>query len=77
MSHILTPAQAKAVYDAMQALNNVNAVVKASFPLNTGGTHWVHVAECGDTGDITITWGLRTVARYSSQSAFAIAYGLN
>jgi len=76
MTKVLTQPQAEAVYRAMHAMNNVGATIKASIPPAEEGGRWVHVEECADSGQITLTTGLRRVACYSNQSAFAAAYGL-
>lgn len=73
---ILSQAQAEAVYSAMCALNNVGSTIKAKIPPTEDGGRWVFVEECEDSGQITLTTGLRTVARHSNQAAFASAYGL-
>lgn len=71
---ILNQAQAEAVYSAMCALDKVGATILASVPVDDAT--WVHIEKCADTGQITLTQSLRTVARHSDQSAFAAAYGL-
>lgn len=73
---ILTHAQAAAVYSAMCALNNVGATITANIPPTGEDGRWVHVDECADSGQITLTMGLRRVACHSDQAAFASAYGL-
>lgn len=73
-AHILTQSQAEAVYSAMCALKKVGAMIRASVPVDDAT--WVHIEECADTGQITLTQRLRTVARHSDQAAFAAAYGL-
>lgn len=74
-THILTKAQAEAVYNAMCALNKVGAMIRASVPVDDAT--WVHIEECADTGQITLTRCLRRVACHSNQAAFAAAYGLD
>ncbi|WP_063588253.1 hypothetical protein [Achromobacter ruhlandii] len=75
---ILTAAQAKAVYSAMCALNNVG---------NTTGTVTIPNGEHRDqTGSPSVTWHFAGVIvstkyvgpseHYDSQAAFAAAYGL-
>jgi len=71
---ILSQTQAEAVYSAMRALNKVGATIRASIP--TEGDTLVFIEECADSGQITVTRGLRRVACHASQSTFATAYGL-
>lgn len=73
-ARILTQAQAQAVYSAMCALKNVGAIIRASVPVDDAT--WVHIEECADTGQITLTRRLRRVACHSNHAAFAAAYGL-
>lgn len=73
---ILTQAQAEAVYSAMCALNNVGAKIKASVPPSADDGKWLFIEECADSGQITLTQGLRRVACHANQTAFATAYGL-
>jgi len=78
MSKILTPAQAKAVYDAMSALNNVNAKVKASFG-NVADTG-VNVFE-DELDTITVVevaqYNVVRAEHYMNQHRFAAAYDVN
>jgi hypothetical protein len=76
-ANILDKAQAQAVYGAMCALNNVGATLKANIPPAEETGRWIYVEECADTGQITLTTGLRRVACYSNQDAFTAAYGLS
>ena len=74
---ILNPSQAKAVYDAMCALNNVSAKVKAMFG-NVADTG-VNVFE-DELDTVTVAEVARyNVVRsenYKSQADFAAAYSL-
>ena len=71
---ILNQAQAKAVYDAMCALNNVGARVTVKFPTRDG---LITVIE-GVPGHVYVeeTIGTSCVAReaYRAQNDFATAY---
>lgn len=73
---ILNKAQAEAVYSAMCHLNNVGAKIRVSIPPTADDGKYVFVEECEDSGQITLTQGLRRVACHVNQSAFATAYGL-
>lgn len=73
---ILTQTQAEAVYSAMCALNNVGGKLRASIPPAEDGGKWLFIEECEDSGQITLTQGLRRIACHADQSAFATAYGL-
>lgn len=76
MSKILTQAQAKAVYDAMCALNNVGATIKASF----GSVHTDGVNVFESLGEIHVAlvqkYDVVDSEIYAGQSAFAAAYSL-
>lgn len=74
---ILTAEQAEAVYSAMCALNKVGAKIRVSVPPAADVERWVFIEECADSGQITLTQGLRRVACHAGQSAFATAYGLS
>lgn len=73
---ILSPAQAKAVYSAMCALNN------SGFASNRVTAH----SEDDPKWDVTVEWNSSSIAiylgltgsveSYASQAAFATAYGL-
>lgn len=76
MNKVLTQPQAEAVYSAMCAMNSVGATIKANIPPAEEGGRWVCVEECADSGQITLTTGLRRVACHSNQATFAVAYGL-
>ena len=74
---ILNGHQAKAVADAMCALNNVGALCKAKFPLGGDG-NILTVTETED-GEIAIRhlqgWGMIGVGEvYASQGEFFSAY---
>lgn len=72
MSKILNPSQAKAVYDAMCALNNVSGIAGSIFIGDARIRHHI-------SGHITI-WlqsAQEITERYESQSSFSTAYGLN
>jgi len=73
---ILSKPQAEAVYNAMCALNNVGAKIKASIQPVVENGDWLFVEECPDSGQITITQGLRRVACHASQATFASSYSL-
>lgn len=73
---ILNKSQARAVYSAMCEMNKVSGTIKTTFKDATLAGNALFIEECADTGQITITAGLRRVACYSSQAAFAAAYGL-
>lgn len=68
MSKILNPAQAKAVYDAMCALNNVSGTV-------TGINFRRIFVTSAQTGEITVC-GPESDERHPNQAAFAAAYNL-
>lgn len=83
---ILTPAQAKAAYDALCALNNVS--VTSGAEVHFVGTragcedspwHLLSIVEDAG-GEVTVASGprgrRREVVTYPSQAAFAAAYGL-
>lgn len=72
---ILTPAQAKAVYSAMCALNNIGAVIDVEIPGGCGGTR----IQGTFTGSVRVEqrWDDRKSERYPDQDAFAAAYGLS
>jgi len=57
-------------------MNSVGATIKANIPPAEEGGRWVYVEECADSGQITLTTGLRRVACHSNQTTFAAAYGL-
>lgn len=77
---ILNPEQARAVYDAMCAMNNVGGFLRTSFEETRGqqGTRqYRRMFAVEDIGDkIVISQGLRTVEEHDSQAAFAEAYDL-
>ncbi len=87
-NQILTKAQAKAVYDAMRALNNVSGASWHRLPIGNGG-EWADVRE-DDEGGVHIGKGplhrfdvresvviiIGPVEYHESQSAFATAYGV-
>ena len=66
---ILTQAQAEAVYSAMCSLNNVSGRIDAH--ISSAG----RVVECAN-GVVLVTAYGKQSEDYSSQSAFATAYGL-
>nr|WP_314711696.1 hypothetical protein [uncultured Comamonas sp.] len=76
MTEVLTQPQAEAVFLNMHAMNNVGAAIRASIPPADEGGRWVRVEECADSGQITLTTGLRRVACHSNRRTFAAAYGL-
>ncbi len=71
MKNILSPAQAKAVYDAMCALNNVGGsgcnlrLEGAIVSIDPHGVVWIYGPPAVDD------------ERYPTQAAFAAAYNLN
>ena len=73
---ILTQDQAEAVYSAMCALNNVNALLSTFIRTDSGKFIEVH-----DNGDEITLWSkeveLPTKETHTGQSAFAAAYGLD
>ena len=72
---ILNKSQAKAVYDAMVALNNVNAEGTARFKnVVSGITHYTKVNWMD--GNVMISAHLGDTEFFSNQSVFAIAYWL-
>ncbi len=89
MSRILNPSQAKAVYSAMCALNNVSGALWCRMPIGKG-EEWADVRE-DDAGVIHIRKGpLRrfdsvesvvtthgSIERYAGQHEFATGYDLN
>lgn len=68
MTKILNRAQAKAVYDAMCALNNVGGNLRVAM-------HSIIVQE-SSTGTVLITHFKGPREGYPSQAAFAEAYGV-
>ncbi len=75
---ILNKSQAEAVYSAMCALNNVGGKVKAMF--GNVATDGINVFE-DDGGEVVVVrvnhYDVLESERCTSQSAFAIAYGLS
>ena len=73
---ILNNSQARAVYDAMCALNNVDATIKASF--GDESTEGINVFEA--RGNVCVVrvvqYGVTESQVYANQAAFAKAYGL-
>lgn len=74
MSLILNKSQAEAIYNAMCALSNVNAVCLIDIKGDSGQED---IGVNGADGDVVVRvgWCGRT-ERYADQSAFATAYGL-
>ena len=79
--NILTPAQAQSVYDAMCALNNVNATLSAWFDISTERERDVLLVVNQEVGldEITVTvfncGAVVSEERYASQFDFAVVYG--
>ena len=70
---ILTPAQAKAVYDAMCALNNVGARIRATIPPDNQHSP-IEVRE-NAVGEVFVQgFGCEI---YADQAGFYTAYSLN
>lgn len=73
---ILNKTQAEAVYSAMCALNNANALLSTFIRTDSGKFIEVH-----DNGDEITLWAteieLPSKETHASQSAFATAYGLS
>jgi hypothetical protein len=75
---LLTQAQAEAVYSAMCALNNVGGKVKAEFD-NPKGYHTAVFENAFKYVTVVESYFHRKTNEeaYTSQAAFAEAYGLN
>jgi hypothetical protein len=77
MENILNKSRAKAVYDAMCALNDIGAVLEARIPMSDARFPEIFVKECFE-GTITIELraagggALREI--YENQNRFAAAY---
>ena len=79
---ILTTAQAKAVYSAMCALNNVGGTIKVTLPLGRGNAtarDCIRVYEDDSMVKVNRIEDFVIDSRevYDNQSAFATAYGLH
>jgi hypothetical protein len=83
--HILNPAQAKHVYDAMVTLNNISGVIHARVPAGFGHIVTVHQEIMSD--DVVVRQYMRgrgpdgedeltLVETFADQNAFAEAYGV-
>lgn len=70
---ILTPAQAKAVYDAMCALNNVGGRIRATTPTKSPLLQ-IEVRE-NSVGEVFVQGDGCEI--YADQAEFSTAYGLN
>jgi hypothetical protein len=81
MSKILNQSQAKAVYDAMVALNNINSSIGSVFIPHPKAGHALVVNSSPNTQTVSVSeWAgphRMVQERYPSQNAFATAYNLN
>lgn len=74
---ILSPAQAKAVYSAMCALNNSGFASNRVTAHSEENAHWDVTVEWNNNSIAVYLGFIGSVESYANQAAFATAYGLN